>query len=71
MFAGASDEVPYIGEFWVDQTKPFYITDAPDVTGAIRAVFVFRLRPVGEHKGDLLPVAEEPLEEKRASVNED
>jgi hypothetical protein len=36
----------------------------------MREVIVFRLRPVGDYKRDLLPLAEEPLQEKHASINE-
>ncbi len=71
LFAGASGEVTYVGEFRVDQDKPHYRTDAPAFgEEAMREVIVFRLRAVGEYKRDLLPVAEEPLQETRASVNE-
>jgi hypothetical protein len=70
LFKGARGQVFYVGEFQVDQERPYYTTDAPDVNGEIREVIVFRLRPIGEIKGDLLPVAEEALQEKRTSVSE-
>lgn len=37
----------YVGEFEVDPETPFYRSDAPDETGELRSVVVFRLRPVG------------------------
>src|SRR5689334_12375598 len=36
----------------------------------MREVIVFRLRPVGEYKRDLLPIVEEALQDGRASINE-
>ncbi len=38
----------YVGEFEVDQKKPYLYEDAPDENAEDRTVFVFRLRPVGE-----------------------
>jgi hypothetical protein len=38
----------YVGEFEIDQNKPYSLEDAPDENGEERTVFVFRLRPVGE-----------------------
>ncbi|WP_051366421.1 hypothetical protein [Hamadaea tsunoensis] len=38
----------YIGEFEVDQTLPYTMGRARDEDGAMRDVFVFRLRPVGD-----------------------
>jgi hypothetical protein len=38
----------YVGEFEVDQQKPYLSEDAPDENAEDRTVFVFRLRPVGE-----------------------
>ena len=70
LFEGVRGQVTYVGEFEVDRERPHYTTDAPDVNGEIREVIVFRLRPLGENKGDLLPIAEEPLQEKRTSVSE-
>jgi hypothetical protein len=71
LFSGASGEVTYVGEFQVDPQKPYYKTDAPAFgEDAMREVIVFRLRPIGEYKRDLLPIAEETLQEKRASIDE-
>lgn len=38
----------YVGEFEIDQNKPYSLEDAPDENGENRTVFVFRLRPTGE-----------------------
>jgi hypothetical protein len=38
----------YVGEFEIDQKKPYLSEDAPDENAEDRTVFVFRLRPVGE-----------------------
>jgi hypothetical protein len=38
----------YVGEFEIDQTKPYLSEDATDENFEGRTVFVFRLRPVGE-----------------------
>jgi hypothetical protein len=70
LFSGASGEVTYVGEFRVDDNKPLYTTDAPDVNGEIREVIVFRLRPVGHYQPDLLPIAQESLQERRPTVEE-
>jgi hypothetical protein len=70
LFWGARDKVTYIGEFRLDQNKPFYKTDAPDLNGEMREVIVFRLRPTGEYKRELLPVAQEALQERRAAIEE-
>jgi hypothetical protein len=70
LFNGVRGQVTYVGEFHVDQHRPHYTTDAPDVNGEMREVIVFRLRPIGEMKSDLLPAAEESLQEKRTSVND-
>ena len=70
LFEGVRGQVIYVGEFQVDPHKPHYTTDAPDVNGEMREVIVFRLRPLGTNKGDLLPVAEESLQEKRTAVTE-
>jgi hypothetical protein len=46
VFAGARGRVTYLDEFELDETKPFYRTDAPETgDGPRREVFVFRLRP--------------------------
>ncbi|WP_139334985.1 hypothetical protein [Mycobacterium sp. GA-1841] len=37
----------YLGEFEVDLERPYEIRTAPGTDGALRKVFVFRLRPVG------------------------
>jgi hypothetical protein len=70
LFWGASGEVTYIGQFRLDQNKPFYKTDAPDVNDEMREVIVFRLRPIGDYKGRLLPIAQESLQERRSTVEE-
>lgn len=70
LFAGARGEVTYVGEFKLDQNRPFYRTDASDLRNEIRDVIVFRLRPVGECKRELLPTAQENLQERRPSVDE-
>ncbi|MCD0445229.1 hypothetical protein LO763_16565 [Glycomyces sp. A-F 0318] len=41
-------EFEYLGEFALDEDEPFYEREVPDENGALRMVFVFRLRPVGE-----------------------
>ncbi|WP_432008849.1 restriction endonuclease [Streptomyces bacillaris] len=48
----------YVGRFELDPGEPYYWTDAPDASGAIRSVVVFRLSPVGEVSthGPRLPV---------------
>ena len=38
----------YLGEFRLDEDEPFLRAECPDREGDDRAVFVFRLRPVGE-----------------------
>lgn len=38
----------YVGEFELDQKKPYLSEDAPDENAEDRTVFVFRLRPIGE-----------------------
>lgn len=70
LFQGVRGEVTYVGEFQIDQDKPYFTTDAPDVNDEMREVIVFRLRPVGDNQDDLLPVAEEALQERRTSVSE-
>jgi len=70
LFVGARGEVIYVGEFRVDQSKPFYTTDALDLKDEMREVIVFRLRPVGDYERELLPIAQEALQERRASVDE-
>ena len=37
----------YLGEFKVDELRPFDVEEALDSNGELRSVFVFRLRPVG------------------------
>ena len=37
----------YVGEFEVDPDQPYVLEEAPDQSGDLRTVFVFRLRPVG------------------------
>ncbi|RPF33801.1 hypothetical protein [Streptomyces sp. TLI_185] len=53
----------YIGEFKVDERKPFEIREAKDELGADRNVIVFRLRPTGlyiRRDEDTLPRATHP-----------
>ncbi|WP_161885314.1 hypothetical protein [Marisediminicola antarctica] len=38
----------YLGEFKVDELRPFDVEEALDSNGELRSVFVFRLRPVGD-----------------------
>ena len=37
----------YLGEFAVDKDEPYFVSEGPDTNGDLRAVFVFRLAPVG------------------------
>jgi len=37
-----------LGEYEVDQTDPYFVRPAPDITGTERNVIVFRLRPLGD-----------------------
>jgi 5-methylcytosine-specific restriction protein A len=37
----------YLGEFAVDADEPYCVAEGPDRNGDLRAVFVFRLQPVG------------------------
>jgi hypothetical protein len=47
VFEGARGRVKYVGEFEVDDERPWYEADAPESGGGtIRQVIVFRLRPV-------------------------
>ncbi|RIJ52284.1 hypothetical protein DZG00_05495 [Clavibacter lycopersici] len=45
---GTGPEVKYVGEFELPEEDPFLVDDAPGGDGAMRSVFIFRLRPVGE-----------------------
>jgi hypothetical protein len=46
VFEGARGVVTYVGEFELDQERPFYRTDAPETgDGPLREVIVFQLRP--------------------------
>jgi 5-methylcytosine-specific restriction protein A len=38
----------YLGEFEIDQDRPYLVEEAPDELGEDRTVFVFRLRPVSD-----------------------
>ncbi|MGP3942773.1 MULTISPECIES: hypothetical protein [Streptomyces] len=55
----------HLGRFEVDSQQPYYIADAPDASGSMRTVIVFRLRPVGTTApgGPRLPVT--PASETR------
>ncbi|MFE2842545.1 restriction endonuclease [Streptomyces scopuliridis] len=48
----------HLGQFEVDPEQPYYTADAPDASGDVRTVLVFRLRPVGATAagGPRLPV---------------
>ena len=47
VFSGAGGVVRYIDEFEVDNSVPYYMTDAAETGGgAVRSVIVFRLRPM-------------------------
>lgn len=47
LFRGVGGLVTYVGEFEVSAELPFYMDDAPETGGGpIRAVIVFRLRPL-------------------------
>jgi hypothetical protein len=49
LFKGARGTVRYLGEFALDESAPYYRTDAPETgDGALRQVIVFRLRPIGD-----------------------
>ncbi|MEV0089722.1 P-loop NTPase fold protein [Saccharopolyspora sp. NPDC050642] len=50
--------VRYIGEFTLDPDEPYYRADAPDKTGKLRSVIVFRLWPAGSVPP--APAASEP-----------
>jgi hypothetical protein len=44
---GVRGEIEYLGEFETDKEQPYYTTDAPEAgDGPVRAVIVFRLRPL-------------------------
>lgn len=47
LLAGATAEYHYryIGRFEIDDTKPYYLVDSPDIRGQSRRVIVFRLHP--------------------------
>ncbi|WP_435079274.1 hypothetical protein [Clavibacter michiganensis] len=51
---GTSPEVIYVGEFEVPEVDPYIVDDATGEDGAIRSVFIFRLRPVGESRAPQL-----------------
>lgn len=38
----------YVGEFKVDADDPYFVEQGVDTDGALRAVFVFRLHPIGD-----------------------
>jgi hypothetical protein len=60
LFDGSSGEVTYLGEYELDTQEPFYLADAPDLTGEeMRTVYVFRLRPCGEMLEGLAVLREE------------
>lgn len=44
----ASSIVRRVGEFVIDSEMPYFTVDAPDGTGTLRRMFIFRLRPVAE-----------------------
>jgi hypothetical protein len=48
LFDGSAGEVTYRGEYQLDTQEPYYLADAPDLSGQeMRTVYVFRLRPCG------------------------
>ncbi|WP_205718324.1 restriction endonuclease [Actinomadura sp. WMMA1423] len=52
------NRVQYVGEFELDETQQYYLTDAPETgNGPVRSVIMFRLRPRGEvrHEGAHIP----------------
>lgn len=58
LFDGSGGVITYVGRFEIDDADPFYRDYRPDRTGAMRWVFVFRLRPVGGTASTHIP---EPL----------
>jgi hypothetical protein len=73
LFRGTGGLVEYIGEFEIDNENPWYQSDAPETGGGpIRAVIVFRLRPVDSEPASPAEVsararpgiAEVPLEQQ-------
>lgn len=63
VFEGTGGIVSYLGEFKLDESQPYYRTDAPETNdGPLRSVIVFRLRPVDsipkETDLDLKPAAQ-------------
>jgi hypothetical protein len=58
LFKGTGGLVEYIGEFEVDGANPWYQGDAPETGGGpIRAVIVFRLRPIDAERPSLVEVS--------------
>jgi len=58
LFKGTGGLVEYIGEFEVDGADPWYQSDAPETGGGpIRAVIVFRLRPIDAERPSLVEVS--------------
>jgi len=48
LFSGAGGEVEYVTELTIDDTDPYYETEAPETgDGPLRRVFVFKFHPVG------------------------
>lgn len=45
----------YLGQFAVDLERPYDVRTAPGADGALRKVFVFRLKPVGPVVTDNVP----------------
>ncbi|MGI8336755.1 restriction endonuclease [Actinomadura scrupuli] len=63
LFRAVVGGVEYLGEFELDESEPYYLTDAPETgDGPVRSVIMFRLRPVGEVKreGARIPRTPEP-----------
>jgi len=56
LFGGTGGDVTYWGRFKVDEEAAYYWSKAPDSSGNLRRVVVFRLVPEGEffHKGEVL-----------------
>lgn len=57
----------YVGEFTTAKSPPFTLEEAPDLDGALRQVFVFRLAPMGAH---VLATVDAPTRADLSQVNE-
>lgn len=72
LFQGTENsKVRYIGEYAIDSGRPYQFEDAPDRTGKIRRVIVFRLLPFGVLAGvpePLLTVKDVDLDAHKADT---